>query len=226
VSISAASVKAIHAACSRASVDDPAYRAILRQVGEAHGFRVTSCKQLDQEWVGEVLEQIGAEATQTDGWTQAQLGRVTRYRRLAGMTAAQVDILVREVSGWLSVRGPQLTERDFDRLMQLLEERAEAHLKARGKPWPKGMQPRYWRTRNAGCSTRLTKKLRDLWTALQPHLPEESRTDGYLAGIVTQATGYPCRTPWGLQVFQVLPTIEALKDRLKYAEEGGTHPNV
>jgi len=136
------------------------------------------------------------------------------------MTPAQVDILVREVTGWFSIRSPELTERDFDRTMQLLEERVQENLKASGRKWPEGLEPRYWRTRNTGCSTRLTKKLRDLWTQLQPHLPEESRTDKYLASIVTQATGYPCRTPWGLQVFQVLPTIEALKDRIAYAEKG------
>lgn len=183
---------------------------------------IRTSKDLPQNLVGEVLAELG-ETTTREGWQQKQLSTLCRYQRLAGLTRAQLDLLVYEITGWMSIESPHLTQPDYDKTMATLEETVEAHLYQTGKAFPKNMQPRYWRTRNKGANTRLRKKMRDLWIELMPYLPAEERNDTYLAGIIHQATGYPCRAPYGLQAYQVIPAIEALKDRLTYARRKATN---
>lgn len=210
------SIKAIHAKATRLGLPDSQYRAVLARVGDRHGLFIRSSKDLPQNLVGEVLADLGEETRRT-GWQIKQLSTLRRYQRLAGLTDSQVDILIYEISGWMSLESPKLTQRDYDRAMATLEETAEAHLHETGKGWPARMQPRYWRTRNQGANTRLRKKMSDLWQELLLLLPAAEQNDKYLAGIISHATGYPCREPYGLKTYQVLPTIEALKDRLTYA---------
>ncbi len=208
-------IRRIKAAQGAAGMGEEAYRELLRE-----RFHATSCKGLSPDDVDDCVRLIKRAGTRRDGWSAGQLGRFRRYRRLAGLGEAQARAEVQAATGRFTELAPDLTDAQFDRTMQLLEQRAEERLAAEGRPWPEGMLPRYWRSRNAGCNQRLLHKLDGLWRELVGYLPEGRRTDEYLCGIVAQATGYPCKSRYGLQTYQVLPTIEALKDRLDGARGG------
>jgi hypothetical protein len=87
----------------------------------------------------------------------------------------------------------------------------------------------YWRQRlpaQNGANTRQIWKIKELWSLLQDYLPEESRTDVYLAGIIEKAAPRAGIYANGAIAWQNLAesaahlAIEALKDRLRYAVRG------
>ena len=85
--------------------------------------------------------------------------------------------------------------------------------------------PRHWRNtipQGNGANSRQIWKLRQVWTLLQDYLPEDQRTEDYLAAMISTATGQflhvPGAFPWHtLTTRQCLLAIEACKDRLAYA---------
>lgn len=89
----------------------------------------------------------------------------------------------------------------------------------------------YWRNRlpsQNGANSRQLWKLRQIWTLLLDYLPEEERTDAYLAGIVAHSHRGSPRPPsnyleaGGMAWHKITPSeahcaIEAIKDRLAHA---------
>jgi hypothetical protein len=213
--IEARDIKRIKTAQRAAGMSDKDYRAMLRE-----RFHVVSCKELVGTQVGECVHAIKDSVTR-QGWAPAQLDRFDRYRQLIGWDNARARVEVQAVTGRFNELAPTLTNADFDRVMQVMEQALEAHIRETGGAWPPGMQPRYWRTRNAGCNRRLVRKMTMLWEQLCEFLAEDKRTDDYLCGIVAKATGYPCKSRYGWQTYQVMPTIDALTDRLAYARGDG-----
>ncbi len=83
--ISAASVVAIHTASTRAGLTDPEYRALLARIGAGYGLTVHSCKDLPQNLVGEVIDEIKRNAVKRKGWQEGQIATARKYQILAGM---------------------------------------------------------------------------------------------------------------------------------------------
>jgi len=215
--IEAKDIRAIKMAQRAAGLEDREYRELLRQ-----RFRVVSCKELSPDQVDSVVKEIRGAGARRGGWQARQLGLLAKYQRALGWETARLRAEVQRVTGTFTELSPSLTQTDFDRTMQVVEAALEAQLGESGGDWPAGMEPRYWRSRNVACSTRLLHRLGELWRELRGHLPEVDRGDAYLCGIIAHATGWPnrgcpCESLYGLQTDQVLPAIEALKDRLAHA---------
>ena len=85
--------------------------------------------------------------------------------------------------------------------------------------------PRHWRNKlpqGHGANSRQIWKLRQVWGLLKDFLPEEQRTEDYLAAMIATATGQSLQVhgafPWHtLTSRQCHLAIEACKDRLSYA---------
>lgn len=93
----------------------------------------------------------------------------------------------------------------------------------------------YWRKKlpaSGHANSRLIWKIRELWGLLLDYIPENDRTELYLAGIIYHSLSSSHRPPHGVGAFlnqsgriawehltapQALMAIEALKDRLAYA---------
>lgn len=215
--IEAKDIRAIKMAQRAAGLEEGEYRELLRK-----RFRVVSCKELSPDQVGDAVAAIRGSTARRGGWQARQLGVLRKYQGLLGWDQARLRAEIVRVTGAFSELSPSLTQVDYDRAMAVVEAALEEHLAETGDAWPAGMEPRYWRSRNAGCSTRLRHRLEELWRELRGYLPEAHRGDAYLCGIIAQATGWPrhgcpCESLAGLQTDQVLPAIEALKDRLAYA---------
>lgn len=203
--LEAKDIRRIKGAQRKVGLEDKEYRALLRE-----RFCVVSCKDLEPGQVGEVVAAI-REGRRRAGWQPGQLAVVRRYQRALGWDAARLRAEVHAVTGAFREDSTSLGQDDFDRVMQALEAALEGHLAATGLGWPRGMEPRYWRRRNAGCNQRLRHRVEGLWRALCPSLAEDDRTERYLRGVVAQASGSPCRSLGEMQAYQALAGIEALK---------------
>lgn len=214
-------IRRIKVAQRLAGLSEEDYRALLRE-----RFAVVSCKDLRPGQVSEAVDAIkqAGEPEPARGWKPAQLAILRRYQRALGWDQARLRAEIALAVGAFREDSPTNTQGEFDRIMVVLETALEEYLAATGKPWPRGMEPTYWRARNAGCNRRLRAKVQVLWRDLQPTLAEEHRTERYLCEMAEQATGRPCRGLAGIQAYQALRLIEALKDRLAHerARAGST----
>jgi len=215
------STKAIHTAKTRARLTDAEYRAALARVGDRHGLRIWSSKDLPQNLVGEALAEIGVVAGQAKrkGWQPGQLARVRRYQGMAGLVDDQVLAIVREVSGQTALDSPKLSQYHFDRVMVRLEMQMADAVAAGKAAWPADIQPCYWRYRQqAGtCNTRQARLIRELWAKLQEFLPPHDQAEAYLVGIAAHACGRKVRDAFSLTPWQAANLIDALRDRLTHA---------
>jgi hypothetical protein len=217
--ISAASVVAIHTASTRAGLTDPEYRALLARIGAGYGLTVHSCKDLPQNLVGEVIDEIKRNAVKRKGWQEGQIATARKYQILAGMDDQDLRIIIREVSGQLNEQSPKLTQHHFDRLMVRLEMRVAEAVEAGTAAWPPGFKPCYWRLRNqAGhINHRQSREIRELWENLVTYLPETDRTEAYLLAIAKHGCGRKVESIHRLTGWQASNVIDALKDRLRHA---------
>jgi len=154
-----------------------------------------------------------------------QIGTVQIYRRAAQLADAEYRDLLSQVCGATSSTDRGLTNRDFDACMAHLEAKLEYRVREGFVPEPDSRKIRsltYWRRRYAriaagGMNSRQRHRLTERWDALRPYLPEPDRTIAYLAGIAERAGGVRVRSIWEAPTWVAALTIEALKDRLKYA---------
>lgn len=212
--ISAASIKAIHAAATSAALPDSQYRAILLDVAG-----VSTCKLLTPQQVGRVIDAIGQTREKASGLKPAQVDRIRRYQLIAGLSDTDLRLILHEVSGQMHEESPKLTNYHFDRLMIRLEMRV-ADAVARGDAeWPRGYDPHYWRRRNTAghMTTRQDREIERLWAQLKPHLEPEHQTRDYLLGVAGHGCGRVVRSLDDLSAWQAKNVIDALKDRIHYA---------
>lgn len=157
---------------------------------------------------------------------RSQVINVQKYKRWARLDDATYrDILQRAASCNSS---KFLTQRQFETVMGWLEtllwDRADAGM----VPTPAGVQRYYWRHKvpeEGMLNSRMRWKLNNLWQLLSDYLPQEERTETYLAGICVRAAGRDiadllhggCIQWEKLPQSAALLVMEALKDRLKYA---------
>jgi hypothetical protein len=157
-------------------------------------------------------------------WTNRQKSLVHIYKAAADLPDQDYRAILHEVGGCDSAAHPALTQYHFEHIMARIETILDYRVAEGIVPSP---NPKYisnlrtWRTRipqGRGANSRLTHKLRTLWCELAQHLPEDDRTDTYLAAIASRACHCRVRDPrWDIQAWQASLVIEALKDRLRHA---------
>lgn len=217
--ITKGSIKAIHAAATRAGLLDSEYRGILADVGRRHGMTVTSCKHLPQRLVGEALEAIKQRQQKRAGWQPSQLKRLRTYQALANLSDTDLRLIVHEVSGQMHEESPKLTQYYFDRIMIRLEMRVADAVASGDATWPAGYQPCYWRGKNkpGRINDRQKREIKQLWSQLLPYLDADQRHVDYLHAIASHGCGRVIKDIWSCSGWQAGNVIDALKDRLRYA---------
>lgn len=156
-------------------------------------------------------------------WHNKQKFLVHLYTRAAALQDPEYRAILYELTGCTSATHPSLTQWHFDQVMARVEGLLDYRI-AEGvvPPPPPGRirALRYWRTRcptGGAINSRQSAKITELWDLLLPHLPEDSRTDGYLAAIASKACGYRVASRWDLKAWQAGLLIDALRDRLTHA---------
>lgn len=156
-------------------------------------------------------------------WSNSQKATWHQYRRYAGISTVAGHELLRRATGCASSTDPEITQRDFDVAMSLIEtcaDLARANGRGVGKPPARLRDWRYWRKRcprKGGVHTRQLWQIERLWDMLAPHLSVERRTHDYLVGIASQAAGRTISRLHELRGHEASWVVEALKGRLSQA---------
>lgn len=157
-------------------------------------------------------------------WSHRQKRLVHEYARFAGLSDVDYRTVLCHTTGAFTATAGTLDQVAWEHVMTRLEAILEEHVRCGAAPSP----PRrrvgsltYWRRRfpRAGeMSSRQRHKMVELWERLKPTLPEAKRTDAYLRGIAQKICGEPVADVWNPGAWLAWRLINALQDRLRYAE--------
>ena len=128
--------------------------------------------------------------------------------------------------GSRSAADKDLTQRAFDTFMAMIEYRLERNIQEGVCPEPRGINLHYWRNRlpaSGMSNSRDQHEIRDWWYKLQPYIEQAKRNPDYLHAIAAHACGLGhVDSITHLTSLQAGLTIEAVKDRLRWALRRGT----
>lgn len=150
---------------------------------------------------------------------------IHKYARYAGLTRLEYVDLVRSATGKTSSADPRFSHADVDRVMAAIEAVLWQRIDEGLVRDPGGIERYHWRSRlprQGMTNTRLRYKLERYWGMLRDYLPQDDRTDDYLARLIRKASGADVRLDAGGIAWQSVPgeavrlAIEAVKDRLHH----------
>ena len=128
--------------------------------------------------------------------------------------------------GSRSAADKDLTQRAFDVFMAMVEYRLERNIQEGVCQEPRSINLRYWRNRlpaSGMSNSREHHEIRDWWYKLQPYIEPAKRNPDYLHAIAAHACGLGhVDSITHLTSLQAGLTIEAVKDRLRWALRKGT----
>lgn len=150
------------------------------------------------------------------------------YKDAAGLSEPAYRDQLKHAAGVPSAADPQMSQSGYERAMAALETVLFLRVHSGQVPNPIGrsrwiQSEFYWRRKipaTGRINSRQAYLIEKLWSALQPHLPQDQQNPGYLAAITTKATG---KTDYGKTAFSSAEAdalINALKDRLAHAIAG------
>jgi hypothetical protein len=216
--LSARQIISIHTAKSRAGLDDPEYRLILRDFG-AESSKDAALG--DGEYQNIMRAINGSRKKPTPGWKRGQIKAVHRYAALNGISEQDMRTVIFKISGEMHESSPRLTHDHFEMVMEQLETDFERKVNTGEAALPEGLQIDYWRSRNPNgqSTTRQRWEIKQLWIELRKYLPEQKRNHDYLLGFCKLATKSVLDfTDIGLvqlTVGQAKIVIDALKRRVE-----------
>lgn len=148
------------------------------------------------------------------------------YANAAGLKEPTYRNILRSSTGCSSIKDPRFNQAKFERAMAALETTLFLRVAAGQAENPIGRNrwirnEFYWRSRlpsDGRVSSRQMHRIKILWDRLLEFLPEGKGHTGYLLAIIHRATGKYQTDYASLTPQQADSLIDALTDRLHYAE--------
>ena len=154
--------------------------------------------------------------------TNKQKAQIGMYKTAAKLKDKSYRELLNRVAQVNSTTDPKMTNANFDELMRRLEAILELRV-INGvvpKPTNRIQDLKYWRGRNPGraeINSRMIWEINQLWDKLRPTLDQEKQNNWYLMSMAGHATTKFIKRLEDMHLWQANLLVEALKDRLHYA---------
>jgi len=214
--LSAAQIKMLHIAKSRAGISQERYVAILREVAGVESSKDPDLNNRDCDRI------LAALTVKREGWQEGQLRKWREYAGYCRMALDEARIRLYKATGAMNEEASTLDQEQFERVMAEMEEELEKRIADGVAPLPDGVDLNYWRMKLPGAklTSRQAYEIERIWDQLSPYLPEEQRGFSYLCSILARA----CRMKFlrdyhDLPAWKAIKAIETLKIKLEQEQK-------